>query len=259
MGRPKGAVDRQPRRRRQPQHDTVVANRDDGIVQASQKQVQVYQRAQQLVGVIRELPRHLQEARPPRWGRGRSGLPALTPLVMQALKQAGIPARECTSSRISMAWRYVWLVERFAVLAPPVPRQRVLAIERALALSPEAEHEHLVSVLLTASYRQLKLTYQEAKRRYRPPKRRRRTPRSRGDLSPGGLWYERIVEVRQHLLWLKEEGLVENLAATWTAPNLSGYLSELQHVIQELRSVHVRMIGVHKERTTLRLVEHEDG
>jgi hypothetical protein len=259
MARPKGARDRTPRRRRQKYHETVVASRDDGLVQATEKQAQVYQQAQHIVAALRGLPRELQEARPPRWGRGRAGLPALTPLVLKSLKQRGIPARFLTSSRISAAWRYVGLVERFAVLAPPVARNRVLAIDQVLALSPEAEHEPLVSALLTASYRQLQLAYQEAKRRSRPPRRRRHTPRQKGDLSPGGIWYERIVEVRQHLLWLKEEGLVENLALTWTAPNLSGYLSELQYVIQELTSVHARMKGVHKERITLRLVEHEEG
>lgn len=259
MARPQGARDRQPRRRRQQQ--SIASGSCGGIgdalpdVNITERRVQEgYARAQALVTAIRALPQAIIGARPPGWKAGRGGLPALTSLLLTAI--------HCTvadRTRISHAWHYVLAVERFLSLAPPVAQNRALAIEKILARLPAAEQTAQLPMLLTASYVQLQLTYQNVTRRHRPPRPRRDGPRARGELSPGALWYERIVEVRQHLLWLKEEGLVENLAATWTAPNLSGYLSELQHVIQELTSVHARMIGVHKERTKLRLVDHEEG
>jgi hypothetical protein len=62
-----------------------------------------------------------------------------------------------------------------------------------------------------------------------PPKRVRRLT--------GALWYERMVEIRQHLLRLKAEGLVENLVESWTPANCQGYRAELRHIIKDLTTI----------------------
>jgi hypothetical protein len=253
MPRPKGAKDRTPRRRRADISRAASTRADHGDVPATiSRETRIarnYERARQLVEAIRQLPPAILNAQPGRWRRGRWGMPALTPRLLEALKGWSV-----STNLIGDHWRYIAMVERFPMLAPPVGQIRVLAIERVLALSPAADHEQLVSSLRTASARQLQRAYQAARRQRRPLTRRRARSPQRRDLSPGALWYKRIVEVRQHLLSLKQEDLVENLAKTWTPQNLDGYLKELDHVIEELVSVKQRMHGVSRERTKLRLV-----
>jgi hypothetical protein len=55
--------------------------------------------------------------------------------------------------------------------------------------------------------------------------------------STGGVWFERLVMVRQHLLRLKDSGLVENLARSWTPQNRQGYAATLRSVIKDLMGV----------------------
>jgi hypothetical protein len=221
-------------------------------------------RARRIVEAIRALPPEALAPPPGNWQRSRVGVPPITAAVRRAA-QAPAPV-------ICDAWRYIHLIERYPGLAPPHgTRGQVIRIARVWYQLPEAERDARLPALAQASPRQLQAEYRglrqqarqakataaQAKRPARPQGTKPRPPRRPSKIT-GALWYERIVEVRRHLLVLKHEGLVENLAATWTPQNLEGYLNELEHVIRELRDLQQRLQGVKRERTALRLLGRQE-
>jgi hypothetical protein len=71
-----------------------------------------------------------------------------------------------------------------------------------------------------------------------PPRLRRVT---------GAIWHERMVMVRQHLLMLRQTGLVPNLARSWTPDTRRGYAAELRPLINDLTQVLAQVESVMEE------------
>jgi hypothetical protein len=214
-----------------------------------------YAKAQQLVSAIRGLAPEVLQAAATNRRRGRWGLPPCTPPLLEAMR-AHLPANmtpQGMRARINDAWRYVAMVERFPGLAPPITYRRVRAIELLLVRVPESKHEAILPALLRDSMQTLRNRYQEARRQARKQPRRPYRPRApKATKATGAYWYERMVELRQGLLFLKEEGLIENLVRAWTPQNRHGYAAEVRHVIGELTSMLAKMERVIEEEDSPR-------
>jgi hypothetical protein len=63
----------------------------------------------------------------------------------------------------------------------------------------------------------------------------------------GAIWYESLVMIRQHVLRLRQAGLVENLARAWASQNRHGYAATLRGVIQDLTTVLAQVESVEEE------------
>jgi hypothetical protein len=142
------------------------------------------------------------------------------------------------------AWRYLAIVERYPVLAPPSCGQlRALWIGTLLDRVPEGEHEARLAEWLGLSQRALALSYRKSLAPRRPKPKAKGPGRKLQHIS-GEIWHERLVEIRQHLQQLDTTGLVELLAKTWKPEVQHGYMRELQYLIDELMTLNHRIASV---------------
>jgi hypothetical protein len=222
----------------QPPIDTAKTPRQEGShghVAASSHRISGYVRDHGLKAQLQQaLAEVLPSPRRPR--RGPYGAPHFSPAV---LARVGV-----TYGRAVAAWRRATMGEQFPVLqAAEYTQEKVLGLSAVLHWLPPEEHAATVERLRNASLRAIRAEMRLAKQRAKRLQQAQHVqkPKRVSKRLTGALWREKLAEVHHHLIFLRREGLVEDLVRSWTPENARGYRAELGRLLAELSEVEQRM------------------
>ena len=127
----------------------------------------------------------------------------------------------------------------------------MLRIIRLVRDLPPAKREAEVARLAQLSLHEIKRLKTIVPR---TPPVDRPVPRAEARKPIGQRWHDQMVEIRQHLMGLERNSLIENLVRTWSPPVRQGYCKELGQVIAALHLLVERFDNVDEGPTPARVL-----